>query len=341
MSNLSSPNRPGGNENIQLIKLQRKMTGLRKVFKSAFALPIYKRDDDTDIVPLTNANVTSTGSSTSSTLGNPENLKNNSTWLLEDNVPGSWSASLAFTFNPSVLRLRNAVQDGRGTKIWRFSTLPDGGILNLTHTDGVTGDRGFCDARCPLPEGNQTEQVFYFVNVVPMNAFRIDISDWFGSGGGLDGIQLETEITSLYNRESSSSRATSTSSAPGSTSTSPAPTDTSSVSPSRGMSGGAIAGIAVGALAAIGIILVVVLLTLQRVKRKRNETFSEEYHPPGGRHELDNDVERKEHEYEVDNTEISEMAEAPTEAGSHAVYEMHGESVPAQLDVAEARTPGG
>jgi hypothetical protein len=33
-------------------------------------------------------------------------------------------------------------------------------------------------------------QDFHFVNVIGMNGFQIDISAWYGSGGGLDGIEL-------------------------------------------------------------------------------------------------------------------------------------------------------
>jgi hypothetical protein len=112
------------------------------------------------------------------------------TWLLANDAPGFWQADFGFGFMPSKLRLHNTKLDGRGTKTWRYTALPDGGIMNFTYVDPSTGNQRFCDATCPLPEGNTTGQDFTFVNGVGMNAFRIDISDWYGQGGGLNGIEL-------------------------------------------------------------------------------------------------------------------------------------------------------
>jgi hypothetical protein len=113
-----------------------------------------------------------------------------STWLLADKSPGFWRADFGFGFQPTQLQLHNTDFEGRGTKEFRFTALPDGGIMNLTYNDPGTGERKFCDATCPLPQGNTSAQVFDFVNVVGMNSFRIDISEWYGDGGGLNGIEL-------------------------------------------------------------------------------------------------------------------------------------------------------
>jgi hypothetical protein len=138
------------------------------VLTSTPAFSESKRQDDTFAIPLSSANVTAGGSSISDlTSGNPDNLKTGSTWLLADNVPGFWSASFGFGFQPSVLRLRNVVQEGRGAKTWRFTALPDGGIAKFTYFDAASGDRVFCDARCPLPQRNLTQQYFYFANSIP------------------------------------------------------------------------------------------------------------------------------------------------------------------------------
>jgi hypothetical protein len=109
--------------------------------------------------------------------------------LLADNTPGVWSASFQFGFVPTKLRLYNTNQGGRGTKTWRFTALPISGIMNFSYVD-PDGQPAFCDARCPLPQNNQTYQDFHFVNNVGMNAFRVDISEWYGSGGGLAGLEL-------------------------------------------------------------------------------------------------------------------------------------------------------
>ncbi|KAG9896744.1 nucleotide-diphospho-sugar transferase, partial [Aureobasidium melanogenum] len=61
--------------------------------------------------------------------------------------------------------------------------------MNFTYTD-ESGNLASCTANCPLPQGNTSYQDFHFVNSVGMNDFRIDISAWYGAGGGLSGIEL-------------------------------------------------------------------------------------------------------------------------------------------------------
>jgi hypothetical protein len=61
--------------------------------------------------------------------------------------------------------------------------------MNFSYVD-PEGQKRYCDARCPLPEGDTSAQEFQFVNNVGMNSFRIDISDWYGQGGGLNAIEL-------------------------------------------------------------------------------------------------------------------------------------------------------
>jgi hypothetical protein len=156
-------------------------------------------ENATQIIPIGSANITAQTSSGRPGFTEPKAIAcktdftaggNDQTWLLADNAPGFWKADFGFGFEPTRLKLYNTDVDGRGTKTWRFTALPDGGIMNMTYTDPSNGRQAFCDARCPLPQGNKTAQEFTFVNVVGMNSFRIDISDWYGSGGGLNGIQL-------------------------------------------------------------------------------------------------------------------------------------------------------
>ncbi|EFR03149.1 hypothetical protein MGYG_06144 [Nannizzia gypsea CBS 118893] len=113
------------------------------------------------------------------------------TWLLTDNAPGYWRAKLHFGFRPTKLRVRNAVMDGRGTKTFRFTALPDGGILNMTYIDPESGDKVPCDARCPLSNDPKlATRDFYFVNSVGMSSFQLEISEWYGQGAGFTGIEL-------------------------------------------------------------------------------------------------------------------------------------------------------
>lgn len=153
---------------------------------------------DQQVINLTSANVTAGSSSLVNGFGNPRNIVCRTegqdapgrTWLIQDKSPGFWRAELQFGFEPSMLRLRNTGQDGRGTKTFRFTALPNGGIMNFTYTDPKSGKDALCDSQCPLSSTSSIEQEFRFVNSVGMNSFQIDVSEWYGNGGGLNGIEL-------------------------------------------------------------------------------------------------------------------------------------------------------
>ncbi|RKF65108.1 Polarized growth protein rax2 [Erysiphe neolycopersici] len=120
------------------------------------------------------------------------------TWLLADRTPGYWRANFGYTFQPTKLRLWNTHLEGRGTKTFRFTAFPINGIMNLTYVDPLNNQINHCTSECPLSrESKQPYQDFNFVNVIGMNGFQIDISDWYGDGGGLAGIELsQTDIYS-------------------------------------------------------------------------------------------------------------------------------------------------
>ncbi|KAK4240348.1 cortical protein marker for cell polarity-domain-containing protein [Achaetomium macrosporum] len=154
---------------------------------------------DGQIINLSTANISAGSSSTTSGFSDPRNIicktsgadGAGNTWLLQDNVPGFWQATFGHGFRPTKLRLYNTHQDGRGTKTWRFTAMPINGIMNFTYIDPVTRQNASCTSECPLSNNSSiTFQDFHFVNVIGMNAFRLDISDFYGSGGGLNGIEL-------------------------------------------------------------------------------------------------------------------------------------------------------
>ncbi|KAH8676717.1 cortical protein marker for cell polarity-domain-containing protein [Tricladium varicosporioides] len=151
------------------------------------------------IINLSTANITAVQSSTTTGFSDPKNIVcktdgvdgAGNTWLLADNVPGSWKATFGFGFQPTRLRLWNTHQNGRGTKTWRYTAFPINGIMNFTFIDPTTGQNASCSSECPLSSNSSVKfQDFYFVNLVGMNSFQIDISAFYGSGGGLDGIEL-------------------------------------------------------------------------------------------------------------------------------------------------------
>lgn len=161
---------------------------------------------DQQVINISSANLTTAGNSTAAGLGEPSNIVcktggqsgPGNTFLLADDTPGFWRADMNFGYEPSLLRVYNTHYQGRGTKTFRFTAIPLNGIMNFTYTDPDTGVTGHCDSRCPLSSNpSVTHQDFRFINTVGMSAFRIDISDWYGQGGGLDGVELFQDGESL------------------------------------------------------------------------------------------------------------------------------------------------
>ncbi|BFZ53604.1 hypothetical protein PYCC9005_000632 [Savitreella phatthalungensis] len=156
------------------------------------------------LINLQTSYVTSVNPSSQAGYSNPNNIVcpasndgSGSTWLAADGQPSAWQSALNFTIRPTKLRLRNTQIDGRGTAEFRFIFSPDNGILNLTYID-AQGQRQYCDARCPLRQGSSTWQEFDMVNVVQMYGFQIAISNYYGAGAGLSGIELYQDDLYAY-----------------------------------------------------------------------------------------------------------------------------------------------
>jgi hypothetical protein len=153
-------------------------------------------EPDIQVINLSSGNITSEGSTTRSGFSDPYQIicsankseDSGNSWLLQDETRGFWQGDYAFGFNPTKLRLYNTEQDGRGTKTFYFENLNSGGILEMQYYD-ADGNNKSCSARCPLAH-NATAQDFHFEPPVGMNSFRVNIVDWYGSGGGLGGIEL-------------------------------------------------------------------------------------------------------------------------------------------------------
>lgn len=128
----------------------------------------------------------------------PTNGSTSTPWELQDRTAGSWTAAMQYGFEPSRIRLWNNPQ-GKGVRTWRFTALPNTGIMNLTYTDPASGRTAYCDATCPLAQNASIPyQDFDLVNRIGMNSFRIDVSDWYGQGGALKGIELFQNDTFVY-----------------------------------------------------------------------------------------------------------------------------------------------
>lgn len=154
---------------------------------------------DGQVINLSTASISAGSSTTTQGFSDPRNIVcktsgadgAGNTWLLLDDTPGFWSAKFRYGFRPTKLRLYNTHHDGRGTRTWRFTALPINGIMNFTYVDPATRQNASCTSECPLSDDPDVEfQDFHFVNVIGMNEFRLDISAFYGRGGGLNGVEL-------------------------------------------------------------------------------------------------------------------------------------------------------
>ncbi|KAK3073876.1 hypothetical protein LTR53_004175 [Teratosphaeriaceae sp. CCFEE 6253] len=150
------------------------------------------RDRNSQAINLGSGNITSEGTTSTAGFDNPSaiicNTESSSSWLLADDTPGYWQGNFSFGFNPTMMRLYNTQQDGRGTREFYYQDMNSGGILNLDYLD-ANGQPQSCSANCPLA-ANSSSQDFYFVPPVGMAAFKIQIVSWYGAGGGLSGIEM-------------------------------------------------------------------------------------------------------------------------------------------------------
>ena len=155
--------------------------------------------ENQQVINISSANLSSAATSTTAGFDKESNIVcktggqdgAGNTWLLQDNTPGFWRADMNFGYEPTLLRIWNTHYQGRGTKTFRLTAIPLNGIMNFTFIDPITKKETPCDARCPLSSDPSIPyQDFRFVNTVGMSAFRIDISEWYGQGGGFDGIEL-------------------------------------------------------------------------------------------------------------------------------------------------------
>ncbi|KAK9365717.1 cortical protein marker for cell polarity-domain-containing protein [Lipomyces kononenkoae] len=173
---------------------------------SSTASVLAGEESQMQLVNMKTANISAQGSTSNRPYDNPKSVvcSNNisaadSTWLLEDGLPGVWTASFAYDIQPTRLRIRNADAGGHGTKTFRIVAHPINGIMNLTYADPDTGDTTHCDAFCPLQNITVAEfQEFEFVNVIGMNSFSLYLLDYYGSGAGLSEVQVYQEQIISY-----------------------------------------------------------------------------------------------------------------------------------------------
>ena len=148
------------------------------------------------VVNLSGGTISANGTTTTAGFDNPSNIicqtgedGPDNAWLLADGTQGYWEGNYSYGFIPTKMRLYNTKYQGRGTKTFYFQNLNSGGIPNLNYIDS-NGQNQSCSSVCTLPQDNTTYQDYYFVPPVGMDSFRVQITEWYGDGGGLAGIEM-------------------------------------------------------------------------------------------------------------------------------------------------------
>ncbi|CAG8454262.1 5152_t:CDS:10 [Scutellospora calospora] len=112
------------------------------------------------------------------------------TWLLENSEVGVLRLKFDYKLTPTAIGFMNTNYQGRGTKTFRLISLPDNAIIELSYTNTTTGTTMTCSDSCPLDPSNSVYQIYNFINPTEMTGIQILITDFYGDGGGLHGIQL-------------------------------------------------------------------------------------------------------------------------------------------------------
>ncbi|KAI9498129.1 cortical protein marker for cell polarity-domain-containing protein [Zychaea mexicana] len=117
-------------------------------------------------------------------------------WLVLDDTAGSWQAAFPYSITPSLIRLSNTHQDGRGTKNFSVISIPSNTAFNFSYIDPITRKRSQCSTDCSLTDDPSVEyQDFQVRDTTLSSGIRIEISSWYGSGAGLSSVEIfQSEI---------------------------------------------------------------------------------------------------------------------------------------------------
>ncbi|RCH85419.1 hypothetical protein CU097_004925 [Rhizopus azygosporus] len=136
-----------------------------------------------------------------------------SPWLLRGDSPGYWQASFPFPIQPSLFRLKNTNINGTGTRQFSIISLGSNDYFNLSYIDPATQQIQHCSEACLL-SNTSDYQDFIVSTPLSTNGIRINIDSWYGSQGGLGGVQIFRSDTSLQPHLTSSNTNGSCSSTP-------------------------------------------------------------------------------------------------------------------------------
>ncbi|OBZ85272.1 Polarized growth protein rax2 [Choanephora cucurbitarum] len=114
-----------------------------------------------------------------------------SPWLLQEGVPGYWQATFTSPIQPSVFRIKNANVNGDSTNRFNIIALGSNTYFNLSYIDPITKQTTTCSDQCFLSNDTSIEyQDFTVTSPMTAGGIRINIDTWYGSSGGLAGVNI-------------------------------------------------------------------------------------------------------------------------------------------------------
>ncbi|KAK4051361.1 hypothetical protein OIV83_002845 [Microbotryomycetes sp. JL201] len=126
-------------------------------------------------------------------------------WLLVDGQVGSFIARTYRPLRVRGIRLGNTFWQGRGTRNFSLTSIPDNTVLELTYASDptdATSPLATCSSNCELAHDPAVPyQDFIFPDNTVMTGFELTIFGWYGAGAGLHLMQLLSDGSYAYGVE--------------------------------------------------------------------------------------------------------------------------------------------
>ncbi|RKP15272.1 hypothetical protein BJ684DRAFT_18391 [Piptocephalis cylindrospora] len=132
-------------------------------------------------------------SSSSTTNFSPATGAPSTPWSIVQGISGWWRLSLPLTFTPLLLRLWNLPAQGpnpKGARTFRLISRPDNQPITLSYIHPETNSRALCWDACPMELGGTRDFIIPPRLARSMQGLQLDITSWYGQGGGLAGVQI-------------------------------------------------------------------------------------------------------------------------------------------------------
>ncbi|KAI0070360.1 hypothetical protein K474DRAFT_1608840 [Panus rudis PR-1116 ss-1] len=149
-------------------------------------------------VPLENAEVDGSPSTTESGFSDPHNILcpagsdgPGNSWFARDGGKATVTVRKFSFLSASGVRIGNTFAEGRSTTGFSVTTIPDNTPRTLHYFDPQSGSNKTCTDPCPLlTDPSVPYQDFLFDSPVDITGFQLTLSEWNGAGPGLHLLQL-------------------------------------------------------------------------------------------------------------------------------------------------------